>query len=542
MEASYETKTLEHLGLVAGMFEELGVGELIDEVIEQDFEQRQVTVGQAVKAMVLNGLGFANRRLYLSPHFFRNKPTEQLIGEGITAEMLNEDTLGKALDQLHSYGVSELYSLIAGRAVMRLGLTPKVAHDDITSFHVDGSYNSDKAPAADAKVVHITKGYSRDARPDLNQVALELIHENQAGIPVAMTPLSGNESDKSALCASVGAHTSNLQALGVALLVKDSAGYSEEALKAHQEVGLPWLMRVPATLTEAKSLLEETDPKEMQPLVEGYRYLKVSSHYGNISQRWLVIASQTAGTRAAKTAEQQLLKSSEREHKAFIKLCRQAFHCQEDALRALKAFRKTLKVLSVHDEQVVEKRHYGKRGRPAPDAAPEKITYHLQGALAAPRELRERHIERASLFILASNQLDEQKLSDAEILQAYKNQSKVEQGFRFLKDPMFLANTLFLKKVERLMALLMVMTVCLLVYAALQHRIRATLEEHEATVPDQKGKPTQRPTARWVFELFLDVHLLAIVQDTKRVLTMNLKQELRTLLRLLGARYDQLYP
>lgn len=123
MEERYETKTIEHLGLVAGMFDELGVGELLDEVIEQDFEQRQVTVGQAVKAMVLNGLGFANRRLYLSPHFFANKPTEQLIGRGITPGMMNEDTLGKALDELHGYGVSDLYSLIAARAVKHLGLT-----------------------------------------------------------------------------------------------------------------------------------------------------------------------------------------------------------------------------------------------------------------------------------------------------------------------------------------------------------------------------------------------------------------------------------
>ena len=81
------------------------------------------------------------------------------------------------------------------------------------------------------------------------------------------------------------------------------------------------------------------------------------------------------------------------------------------------------------------------------------------------------------------------------MLGAYKAQgSKVERGFRFLKDPMFLASTLYLKRVERLMALLMVMTVCLLVYAALEHRIRKTLAEHDESVPDQKGKPTRRPT------------------------------------------------
>ena len=82
MEEKYKTKTIEHLGLVAGMIDELRIVEIIDQEIKQDFDQRQVTVGQAVKAMILNGLGFANRRLYLATHFFENKPTEQLIGKG----------------------------------------------------------------------------------------------------------------------------------------------------------------------------------------------------------------------------------------------------------------------------------------------------------------------------------------------------------------------------------------------------------------------------------------------------------------------------
>lgn len=75
------------------------------------------------------------------------------------------------------------------------------------------------------------------------------------------------------------------------------------------------------------------------------------------------------------------------------------------------------------------------------------------------------------------------------MLRAYKEHSKVERGFRFLKALMFLASTLFLKKVERIMVLLMVMTLCLLVYAALEHRTPTALAEHEASVPDQKGKP-----------------------------------------------------
>ena len=66
----YETRTLDHLGLIAGMYEELGIGEVIDRVVPQGREKRIVSVGQAVKAMVLNGLGFVNQRLYLVPPLF----------------------------------------------------------------------------------------------------------------------------------------------------------------------------------------------------------------------------------------------------------------------------------------------------------------------------------------------------------------------------------------------------------------------------------------------------------------------------------------
>jgi transposase len=64
------SKELNHLGLVAGMFDELGIEKSIDALIPQDMNQRNISIGTALKAMVLNGLGFVNQRLYLLPHFF----------------------------------------------------------------------------------------------------------------------------------------------------------------------------------------------------------------------------------------------------------------------------------------------------------------------------------------------------------------------------------------------------------------------------------------------------------------------------------------
>jgi transposase len=182
--ALYSSKQLDHLGLVAGMCDELGIVERIDTLIPQDIIKRKVSVGQAIKAMILNGLGFANRALYLTELFFRDKPVDRLIGEGIEAEHLNDDVLGRVLDAIYEYGPAKLYPQLALAAVKHLGLLCRFGHMDSSSFHVDGQYNSDEAP--EEGVVHITKGYSRDHRPDLNQIALQLLVERQAGIPLLM--------------------------------------------------------------------------------------------------------------------------------------------------------------------------------------------------------------------------------------------------------------------------------------------------------------------------------------------------------------------
>jgi transposase len=106
---------------------------------------------------------------------------------------LNDDALGRALETLYAYRVTELYNLMAATAAERLGLAPHFAHLESPSFHVDGRDNSDEEP--EAQVVPITRGYSRDHRPDLNQVMLALIVEHQAGILSLRQPLSGNSSD-----------------------------------------------------------------------------------------------------------------------------------------------------------------------------------------------------------------------------------------------------------------------------------------------------------------------------------------------------------
>jgi transposase len=192
-----------------------------------------------------------NQQLSLVPKFFQNQPTSRFITRGIAAKPLHADALGRALETRYAYGVTERYSLMAATAAERCGLAPTFAPLESPSVHVDGRDTSDESP--DAHVMHITRGYSRDHRPDLDQVMWALIVEHQAGLSLLMKPRRGNRRDAHA-CGEVihrPIHPGPLTD-GPTTLVADRALYRADNLQQLAHTQLPWMRRVPATWREAQ--------------------------------------------------------------------------------------------------------------------------------------------------------------------------------------------------------------------------------------------------------------------------------------------------
>ena len=122
------------------------------------------------------------------------------------------------------------------------------------------------------------------------------------------------------------------------------------------------------------------------------------------------------------------------------------------------------------------------------------------------------------------------------------DQGSVEHGFRFLKDPLFLASSIFVKKPERIMALSFIIVLCLLVYRLAEFRVRSRLAEILQTIPDQVHKPTARPTMRWIFQCFEGIELLHVhTASSTYVLVLRLQPVHRLILQLLGPRYEKIY-
>jgi transposase len=110
-------------------------------------------------------------------------------------------------------------------------------------------------------------------------------------------------------------------------------------------------------------------------------------------------------------------------------------------------------------------------------------------------------------LILATNVLDVNELSNAQMIAKYKEQQSAERGFAFLKDPLFFTDSVFLKSPERIEALCLIMGLCLLVYTLAQRYLRQALQQAKSGLKNQLGERTERPTLRWIFQA---VHLLTI--------------------------------
>ena len=148
-----------------------------------------------------------------------------------------------------------------------------------------------------------------------------------------------------------------------------------------------------------------------------------------------------------------------------------------------------------------------------------------------------------SKYVIATNELDETKLTALQMLSFYKEQSvSVERGFRFLKDPMFFAHSLFLKKPSRIMALLMIMGLSLLVYYLAELHVRQQLADLNETIPDQQGKPTKRPTIRRNFQMFEGIDVLHLAQgEVRGRLILNLTELHEQILKLFSPHIRKIY-
>lgn len=529
------TEVVDHHGLVAAVSRDLGISEKINQRIGSKDPRRKVQPGLAAVAMIINGLGFTNRRLYLTPQFFQSKAIEFLFEEGLKAEDFNDHALGKALDEISAYGSSKLYGELAFDIALEQGLLGPNSHHDSTSFLLHGQYEDDSTE----EMVEVKHGYSKDHRPDLKQVMMGLTMSGPANLPIWMEPLNGNSSDKTNFhetIAHVRAFQKQLAACDEFFWIADSALYTPEKLLACPNIH--WLSRVPETIKACLNLTSiPSEDLSWQVGENGYQWSELCSTYGGIKQRWLLVFSQQAYDREKKTLTRRIDKEFSQCEKACKQLANQLFSCQKDAKKSLVQIVKKYRYHQINYTIEAHEKYEG-RGRPNPSTP--KV---LQGYRVICSPIKNESeiaiaLNRKGRFVLATNQLNEEELPAEKILTQYKEQQVVECGFRFLKDPWFMIDSFFVKTRRRIEALMMIMTLCLLVYNFAQYRVRKTLKDTSDTVPNQLGKPINNPTIKWLFQCMEGI---AIIRTKTEAMITNLNDLRCKIIRLFGTTACQIY-
>lgn len=533
---------IDHLGLVADKIDDLNIISLIDERLTLSPGcGSKTTMGERVAAMILNGLGFVDGRLYVFPQFLSKRPVSRLFGKPMQAEWFNDDALGRCLDQISAYGTTKLFTEISFSIGVRKELLGRNAHFDTTTLQLYGEYSN----VADPDNTPIpARGHSKSHRSDLKQMVLNLATTGKSSFPVWMESHSGNASDKKVLPDAASCMNSLCQQLeGVDdfMYVGDSAMYSNVLPFSND---FKWLSRVPNNILPAKQLLSAVDEVlNWQPLENGYSYhVYVSdSDYKGIRQRWVMIHSEQAYQREIKTLQRNISKELATLEKIWWHLSNQLFQCTQDADKAAKKLLRKIKYHQVQYE-VVEKSGYTKAGRPNSTTPTEVKGYQITFQLSEENEAIDKAKRKKGRFILATNEMDKAALPDAKLLSEYKAQSGIERGFKFIKDDAFQIDSVFLKTPERIDALMMIMTLCLMVYGVSEYELRQSLAKSDETVPNQLGKPTQYPSLKWVYFLFLGVQEWTVeLGEMAQQLVINVDSILKRVVGHFGPRAQAIY-
>ena len=431
---------LDHLGVIAGVIKDLGLVELIDSRIEVD-EKEEITTGEAITGMILNGLGFSDRPISLTPQFFQNKPLAVSFRPGVEADHFNRFKLGRSLDKVFGYGCDVLFSEISMDVCRQEAVDLRFHSLDTTTFSLTGAY----VPDSDESAIRIVRGYSKDHRPDLKQVVLETIVSQNGGIPLVCKSWDGNASDTKIFEARAADLIAQFQGADAPrYLVADAKLYTKD--NAPNLSRLSFITRLPETIKVVGHVIEQAWDFEAWDFIDAsLAYQRVElSHYG-ISQRWLVVYSKQAEQRAKKT----LHKAQKREQDTVQKSPLSSTGTNLTPNKKPKGPRCY--------RQKVEVSSHRKGAYKTPFRC-QKRAFHTQNthqryrwqitADILPIKKKSSCETAQSTFVIGSN------IPHQDIIQAYKGQKAVETGFRFLKDPLFFVSSLFLKKPSRIQALL----------------------------------------------------------------------------------------
>lgn len=526
---SAQTHILSILPLVKHYLDLIGVTRIVDTVVPSA-PQRKVSHSNCVLAMLFNILHGDHRLYSLEERLEHVDLTCLFEKKGLTHDLFDDNRLGETLDAIAPH-TNRLYADIVISAFKALHIRPRRFHVDSTTIKLYGAYTGTEGTGIFGNPVP-AYGFSKDHRPDLLQLTLGTV-TTEDGLPIIAHLADGNKADTELFrehMTVLSGMLDDLRAQNVPLIGDSKLCTSETMVLAYDQ-GIPLLSLVPETWGVRKDLVQsfcaEPEAPELLTTEDGdvYRGKSVILPYlvdqlngppRQVPLRFLLVHSSQLQEQKD-TSRRAVAFKEKRALEALARRVRNTtFACEADARKAAKQEFEKAKArfhdmsFEVFTEQVETPRA---KGRPRKDATEKMFsTAWVVQMTFVERTFTESERKAPGCFVLVTTIADRRRLSDIDLLRAYKEQHVVELDFKWLKGPLAVA-PVFLKKVERIRALAFVLMVALLVLGLIQRQVRRGIAEKGVDVPYLDKKRTKKPTWNSILQLFQHIHVLTVDVD-----------------------------
>jgi transposase len=534
-----DTQVVGALPLVGAMLEQWGLADIVDGVVPYEGD---VSLGTLVEVLVTNRL-LNPKAMYAVGEWAAQAAATDYFG--LTAEQLNDDRLGRALERLAEHGTAVL-SAATLAAVKQWRLKVEQVHYDISTAELYGAYPTAQ-PAADADsgkgpspktvptVPYPTYGRTKSGREDVKQVQFGLDVLGDGAIPVALLPLAGNTAE-------ARTHVANLLRLRDMfprtsyLYLGDTKLDTPENLAAAQETAGEFLCAgaftqpLQARFREVRDRLQPVEycsqADRKRPLEDRDQYQGCEvpdSVVGLFEGREVRVKYRLIFMHSSVKAEQQA--TTRERHLTKI---RAEFEQVE----------KILGKYSLKTEAAIRRRLEQARSMYSEGKLFSYMLTEADGKFALTWQIDEAALARIKelegVFVLKTNR-SKTKHPIAAVLATYRGQSNVEKRFHDLKGPLAVT-PMFLENPQRIAGLLIVLMWALTVMALMERQVRKNLKGQPMYGLYPENRPSPAPTGAKLFEKFATLCIVVIHDDsgTHRLLGQlsTIQREILTLLDL----------
>jgi transposase len=538
-----------HLPLIMDVLRRSRMLEVIDEAIPQH-KLSSVSTGECI-AVILCGVFVGAHSLWrirdrLAPYDMATvmqDPTFNL-------ERFPEERLAKALDDLHARGLDTLMTGLALEVIRQYRLDTSFLHFDTTSLSFYGNYeceglgsSTDGPPAP-----KVTYGHSKAHRPDLKQVIFGCLSSPDGGVPLMGKVLDGNCADSVAAAEFFGRVRELVKNPRLVCLVADSKGWCDRTLGVVDQEGMRLLSRLPRTEGMHRELMGKPwqpseileRPGKKKGEVERYELMGfdvvrniviqevdkdgnvIAKENRQIKARAVrifstaLLATKLSTIDRVRTREIRSSKSKIAEWQA------RAYACSEDAQRSANRHVAQYDALTHNlSSQVVHHQGPAKPGRGRPRKNPEPAlngTEHWRIVYATSpvsEEITKVRLHDQASFILIRTANQGWNITDADMINHYRQQYHLEHGFAWLKSGADI-NPMFIETPQRIASMGFIYCIGLMIWNLIQRTVRAHLIATKTGLPYHRRKLSSNITTRFYFELFPSVQTVVIINPDGR--------------------------